>query len=1232
MICTNCQANNPEGARFCNNCGNRLNPPCPNCGHENPPGAKFCNNCGWRLGEEVGSREYGVGRAEGGERKAEGGAPATEHGTRNTEHATSPTPWQRFIPTEFAARLEAARSARAMEGERRIVTMLFSDVKGSTALAESLDPEEWAEIMNGAFEHLIRPVYKYEGIVARLMGDAILALFGAPIAHEDDPQRAILAGLEILEGMKTYAEQVRRRWKLEMGVRVGINTGLVVVGAVGSDLRMEYTAMGDAINLAARMEQTAQPGTVQIAHDTYKLTAPLFEFEDLGGIEVKGKAEPAPAYRVLRPKTQPGRLRGIAGLESPLVGREYEMNRLRQALVALTAGSGQFVAVMGEAGLGKSRLVSEFRTTAGLTWLEGRSLSYETATPYAPFVPLLRSAFGLQPDQPDAEQMSRIKEGLGALLGGEGAAQAPFFGALLGLKLSGDDLDRIRYLEPPTLRGHTFGAVVGYVAALASVHPLALVFDDVHWIDPTSLELIEHLLPLTQQAPLLILTLFRPREDEPAWRLHLAGQKSYRDRYTAISLRPLDDDSARQLVANLLHIEGLPEQVRQLILRKAEGNPFFVEEVIRSLLDARLVVRDGATWRATRAIENIAVPDTLAGVITARLDRLDEHDKRVAQTASVIGREFAFPILQQIFAPEDHLDDALTELERRELVLEKSRLPQRIHTFKHVLTQETAYSTLLLSKRRELHRRVAECLEQVEPGHVADIARHFLEAHLPARALPYLVQAGDNAARAYSTPEAIGYYRKALDILQTVDDLKLARRAYEGLGNALSFDNQIAESLRVFQDMLAQARVRGDHTMAISALNKLAYVTAMRAGDFTEAEGYLAEADQMARRFQDKYGLSELSLVRCMMCTMAADFEGVVRYLDETKQIGYELGEKEQIAMALDHISNSQMMMTQFDKGWQTAQEGLRLAREVGNREHEASILASVTPLYHLRNGDLAQALHDAKEGTDLALQIGALYSTIYGLWVQGLVAWLRGEYETALAYFQQSLDRSRPVQEYMPFLAVQPLASLGSVYLEISPDFAPRALELHTEALALLDSPAGMMGGGTAWADTGLCALTVGNLSLAAELLQKGLNQPTMFMLLERPRFLVGLGRIALAEGRTEEARRQVEEAREYAENRGMRNLYPLIDLTLAQIAAAAAAWNVALAHDTAAANEAQALGMRPYLWQAQAGMALALAALGRDEEAEVSRTAAAATIAEIAALFKDDDLRARFLAQAQR
>jgi class 3 adenylate cyclase len=326
--CPNCQTDNPESARFCSNCGHSLTLNCPICSTENSLDANFCSNCGEQL---------------------------------DLAAAAPQDKLLQYIPKELLSKLEAARSGHAMSGERRVVTILFCDVKGSTAAAEKMDPEDWAEVMNGAFEHLIAPVYRYEGTLARLMGDAILAFFGAPIAHEDDPERAVLAGLEIVEGIEPYQVETRERWDLDFSVRVGINTGLVVVGEVGSDLRMEYTAMGDAVNLAARMEQTAQPGTVQISEETYKRIAPLFEFEPLGKIEVKGKQEPIHAHRVLAIKAHRGRLRGIQGLEAPLVGRSTEMDALKASIEDLVNGQGGIHCLIGEAGLGKSRMIEEMR-------------------------------------------------------------------------------------------------------------------------------------------------------------------------------------------------------------------------------------------------------------------------------------------------------------------------------------------------------------------------------------------------------------------------------------------------------------------------------------------------------------------------------------------------------------------------------------------------------------------------------------------------------------------------------------------------------------------------------------------------------------------------------------------------------------------------------------------------------------------------------------------------------
>ncbi|HLF89261.1 MAG TPA: adenylate/guanylate cyclase domain-containing protein [Anaerolineales bacterium] len=1219
MDCPKCQTQNPPEAKFCMNCGSKLVFQCPECGTELPPDASFCFNCGHKLADPA-------------------VPPSSLPLISPAPSPPSSSPLEQFIPKELLSKLESARAAQVMEGERRIVTMLFCDTKGSTAAASQLDPEEWAEIINGAFEHMIKPVYKYEGTIARLMGDAILAFFGAPIAHEDDPERAVRAGLEIVQSIQPYNEKVKRNWGLEIDVRVGINTGLVVVGAVGSDLRMEYSALGDAINLAARMEQTADPGTVRIAEPTYKQIAPLFDFENLGGIEVKGKAEPVQAYRVLGVKTERGQLRGIQGLDSPLVGRDAEMHTLRGAIIELRQGRGGIISLMGEAGLGKSRLIAELRkeptpVTGGkisLHWLEGRSLSYENTTPYAPFIDLLNESFSLQNEQTNDEKYIVIKSQIETLLPEHGNRLAPFIASLLEVTPSGYDNERIRYLEPPRLRGGIFQAVAHYLEYLAQDQPLVLAIDDIHWIDPSSLDLLESLLPLTDRVPVLLITLFRPRRQEPSWRFHETAQRNFAHRYKTIQLQPLDKESSRELVANLLHVEDLPPRVRQLILDKSEGNPFFVEEVIRSLLDAGLVVQVNGHWRTTKEIENISVPDTLAAVINTRLDRLKDDEKQIIQTASVIGREFQYNILNEIYEMDHHhlggiLDSSLTDLQRRELVREKARIPQRLYTFKHALTQETAYESLLHKKRRELHRMVAECLEKNEPDRVAEIARHFIEARELARSLPYLLTAAERAAHAYATPEAIGFYRQSLTLLDRVDNLPLLRRAFEGLGNALTFAQQIPEAVETYQKMYAAANTNTDDSMKVSALNKLALVTSLYMGNFDTANTYLAEADSIARGNEDKFGVSELSLVRCMMCTAAADFEGVVRYMDETVALGKELGVKEQIVMGLEHIANSQLFMTLFEQGWESIQEGLAISREIGDRHHEAGLLLSAF-LYHFGQGDLDAAQKAADETVLICEQIGAVQQLIYATWGQGLIAQMRGDYERALERHEYSLKVAKPVEDFIPFAAVHPYGALGMVYLEISPEYGDKAVEYHLHVLDMMDNPMAALGGGTVYADAGLCALQIGKTDLAEKLLQKGLESPSLFQLLETPRYLAGLALIAMERGNLDKAAEKIAEARAYAYERGMKSHYPFIFLNQGKISAARGELETAIEHYTQAESFALEMGMRPYIWQARAGAARALAALGKDEEAIEQRQKAFTVLEEIAGLFENEELWEKF------
>jgi class 3 adenylate cyclase/tetratricopeptide (TPR) repeat protein len=1225
MNCPNCQTANPDGAHFCFNCGAALSLTCDNCGTQLQPGAKFCHNCG----QPVSATKAAPTSAQ-----ANGSAASTDQNVGQPQGLSGAL--ERYIPKELLSKLEAAKDSRLMEGERRVVTILFCDVKGSTLAASHLDPEDWAEIINGAFEHMIQPIYRYEGTVARLQGDGLLAFFGAPIAHEDDPQRAILAGLDIAKATGRYGEGVKAQWGIDFNVRVGINTGLVVVGAVGSDLRVEYSALGDAINMAARMEQNAQPGTVLVAQPTYKLVARLFDFEDLEGLVVKGREEPVTAYRALGRKAEPGRLRGIEGLSSPLIGRKAEMDTLWSALNALKQGSGQIVSLIGEAGLGKSRLIEEFQQevladpTVNLEWMEGRSLSFETSTPFAPFINLFKDFFDIRPGDPDQAQYEQIRSRLERTFPRRSDEIAPFIATLIGIQLESEAAERVQYLEPPRLRGMIFMHVASLFEGLLASRPVILYLDDLHWADPTSLELLQSLLPLTDRAPLMIISAFRPRRQEPSWGFHEVAERDYYHRYQMIPIDPLDEGQSRELVANLLQIEDLPEYVRQKILSKSEGNPFFVEEIIRSLLDDQLVVRVDGHWQATQEIQNIDVPDTLVGVITARLDRLDDSTKQILQAAAVLGREFSVEILADVVESAKGMENTLIELQHRELVREKSRIPQRTFTFKHVLTQEAAYDSILLSNRRELHRRSAEALIARAPESAGDISRHLLAARQTVRAVPYLVQAGDKAAKAYATEEAIGYYRKAIELKSAVDDLVVVRRAYEGLGGALNLANQIPEAQDTFKEMLALAESAGDIPMQISALNKLAGITALRFGQFGEATQLLDRGESLSRKHGVKASIPESAILRCQMCTAQADFENVIEVVGEVIKVDQELGTKEHTATGLEHIASSLIYLTEFDEAYERAQEGLAVAREIGDRFHEAWLLSLPLPVYHMREGDFESARRELGEGLEIATRIGALdIQTIAAYLLAELAYWL-GKYEQALNFGQRSLETALPFEPYAPFLVVPPLGLLGMVYLEISEEFTDKIAEFHLHALHLLESPTGRMLAGTAWADLGHCAIALGDLKVAEEVIHQGLNYPNTFMRLERPRHLAGAALLASTNGEHDTAARLAKEGRAYAAEREMRYLYPFTDLIIGKVLVAQGKSEGGFEYLEQAELEALDLGMRPIIWQARAESVDALTALGRLEQAETKRAAAKAMVVEIANLFEDRNLREAFLRNA--
>ncbi|HEX6510617.1 MAG TPA: adenylate/guanylate cyclase domain-containing protein, partial [Chloroflexota bacterium] len=610
------------------------------------------------------------------------------------------------------------------------MTVLFADVVGSTSMGEQLDPEQITEIMNGAFALCNAAIARYGGTVARLLGDAVLAIFGAPIAHEDDAERAVLAGLAIQGSARKYERLIEESYGMQFRMRVGINTGLAVLGVVGDESRTEYTAMGDTTNVAARMQTAATPGTVLVSADTYHFIKPLFDVTPRGAMEVKGKSEPIATYEVAAPKAVPGKVRGLDGITSPLMGRDEELHALRASVEATRDGSGSFLAIIGEAGLGKSRLISEVQAwIGGLSprplWLEGRAISYGQTLAYFPWRQIVRRTIGASDvDSPDAagEQLRRTCAELGLP-----ESDAMFLESLLGVESDTTSASLATLSRLEVMQG-IGSAMRAYLSALSGAAPTILVFDDLHWADEASLELLAALADLVTSRPIMLVGILRPDRRAPSWETLERIERNLDGRLSRVELEPLSADSSQALLGNLLFVEDLPESVRSLILQKSEGNPFFLEEVIRSLIDSGHIVQESGHWRATQDIVDVAIPDTLLGLLTARIDRLPEVTKRVVQAAAVIGRSFAYDVLAAIFAhapdaeridnPKPHLDTLAME----ELVREWVRDPELEYIFKHALTQEAAYDLLLIRRRKEYHRRIGEVIEQLYPQRLDELA------------------------------------------------------------------------------------------------------------------------------------------------------------------------------------------------------------------------------------------------------------------------------------------------------------------------------------------------------------------------------------------------------------------------------------------------------------------------------------------------------------------------------
>ncbi len=660
----------------------------------------------------------------------------------------------------------------AVRGERRIVTVLFADVVNSTGLAEALDPEDWTEMMNGAFEQLTAPIHRYDGTVGRLMGDGILAFFGAPTSHEDDPQRAILAGLDIVAAVKVYGQSLKGTHGLPFEVRVGINTGFVVVADVGSVSLTEQTAMGDAVNVAARMQSTAAPGTVQIAAETYRLVSQQFDVVPLGKIELKGKAEPADAYQVTGLKSDPSRFRDVHEVVAPLIGRDRELEVIKEAIDGVRNGRGQIICIIGEAGLGKSRLLSEAhdywrRDEPEHHWEALSGVPFDTTRPFGLFQNYARSMFGVELNDPNHIVHRKVQDKYIAM----GAPPEAWAMCAVAMErvIAAKVLHEAKDYPGEAIKTDIHDNMIPAFKNSTAEGPLAVIFDDLQWSDEASVDLIIDTMRLVEEVPRLMSCAFRPERQSPAWKVKVAAETNYPHRYAELPLKQLDAKGTDALVSALLNIDDLPDELRLLIMRKTEGNPYFIEEVVRTLIEQGAVqpVDGRLAWNKDVPFADLAIPDTLQALLMARMDRLDQATRLTMQMASVIGRQFYYRILLAISDTAMTVDKHLHSLERVELLREAGRKPELEYVFKHELARDAAYATILNRKRREFHKRVAEAMEQIFTERIEDhahrLGQHFELAGEDDRAAKYYEIAGDAASAIGAGIEADTQFLRAID-------------------------------------------------------------------------------------------------------------------------------------------------------------------------------------------------------------------------------------------------------------------------------------------------------------------------------------------------------------------------------------------------------------------------------------------------------------------------------------
>ncbi len=957
MHCPRCQAENAVDARFCEDCGARLALACPQCGADVSPGKRFCRSCGTAL---------------------PGGSTAAV-----------PAPAS-YIPKRLAEKILSSK--RALEGERKQVTVLFADLKGSLELLSDRDPEEARKLLDPVLERMMDAVHRYEGTVNQVMGDGIMALFGAPVTHEDHAVRACYAALDLQRGMRRLTEELRRSHGVTVEVRVGLNSGEVVVRAISSDLHMDYTAVGQTTHLAARMEQLASPGTTLLTADTLRLSEGYVEVKSLGAMPVKGLPAPVEAFELLGAGPRRSRLSAAAarGL-TRFVGRDGELEQLREALGRAASGHGQVVAIVGEPGVGKSRLVWEVthsHRTHGWLILQAGSVSYGKATPYLPVVDLLKGYLQIG----DRDEPRAIREKVtGKLLALDRALEPalPAFLALLDVPVEDRGWE---VLSPPERRQRTIDALKRLLLRESQVQPLLAVVEDLHWIDTEAQAALDRLVESLPTARLLLLVNYRP-EYRHDW-----GGKTY---YRQLRLDPLAPERAGELLETLLGGDAGLAPLKPLLLARTEGNPFFLEESVRSLVDDGVLAGERGAYRLVKTPDTIQVPATVQAILAARIDRLVPEDKDLLQTAAVVGTDVPVIVLAAVAEVfPDALADGLARLQAAEFLYETSLFPDAEYTFKHALTHEVAYGSLVHERRRTLHARAVEAIEGLYPArlaeHVERLAHHALRGEAWDKAVRYLHQAGGKAMARSAYWEAAAGFDQALDAIRHLPESRARTEQAIDLhldaSGALGAIGAGAKGAELAREAELLAATLGDERRLGRALARLALQTWM--------EGDPDRALELAQR----------------ALALAIAHDDVSRQTWATLRLGVvwqTIGDYRQAAECLSRAVEA----LQGDRRYERLETGTLIS--VFAQDRLAWCLAEL--------GEFAEAMARTDEAGRIAREVDHSPSLVIADRSLGLVSVRRGDLMRAISPLERSVELCRVIPA--PALFDVPAAHLGYAY-----------------------------------------------------------------------------------------------------------------------------------------------------------------------------------------------------------